>query len=250
MITLGIDVGGTGIKGAPVDTHKGALLQDRFRVLTPQPATPEAIAASVAELVRYFNWSDRIGIGFPSVIKQGLVMTAANIDPSWIGVDAKQMFEQATQCKVNLINDADAAGLAEMRFGAGHNQQGIVMMVTLGTGIGTALFINGTLVPNTELGHLEIRGKDAEHRASEAARIRKNLSWSAWSERLNEYFTQLDRLFWPDLIIIGGGASKHFERFAPHLTVHARVVAATLLNEAGIVGAGLAGLEHGNVQAR
>lgn len=249
-ITLGIDVGGTGIKGAPVDTERGELLTERYRVLTPQPATPDAVADSIVEIMQRFNWKGRIGCGFPAPIKQGVMMMAANVDQSWIGTDGKALLEQRTQCKVNLINDADAAGLAEMRFGAGRDQKGVVVMVTLGTGIGTALFTNGVLVPNTELGHIQIKGKDAERRASEAARDRKNLSWEKWIERLNEYFQELERLLWPDLIIIGGGASKHFERFVPHLTINARIVPATLLNEAGIVGAGLAGLEHGNLQAR
>lgn len=244
MITLGIDIGGTGVKGAPVDTDKGVLLEERYRVLTPQPATPGAVAECVAEVVEHFSWTERIGCGVPAVVKGGIVMTAANIDQSWIGCDAKTLFELRTGCKVNLINDADAAGLAEMRYGAGQGHYGVVLMITLGTGIGTALFTNGELLPNTELGHIEIRGKDAERRASEAAKIRKNLSWEEWADRLNEYFGHIEALLWPDLIIIGGGASKHYERFAPLLTINAQITPARLLNEAGIVGAALAGLHH------
>lgn len=243
-ITLGIDIGGSGIKGAPVDTETGVLLEERYRVVTPQPATPEAVADCVEKIVQHFDWTGRIGCGFPSAIKQGVVMTAANVDSSWIGTDGKALFEQRTGCKVNLINDADAAGLAEMHFGAGKNHRGVVIMITLGTGIGTALFTNGELLPNAELGHIEIRGKDAESRASEAAKDRKGLSWAEWAVRLNEYFSHIERLLWPDLIIVGGGASKHWERFAPLLTVHAQIVPARLLNQAGIIGAALAGLHQ------
>jgi polyphosphate glucokinase len=244
MITLGIDVGGTGIKGAPVDTEKGVLLHERYRVLTPQPSTPQAVAAAVAEVAEHFQWKDRIGVGFPSVIKAGVVMTAANIDQGWVGTDGKSLLETVTRCKVNLINDADAAGIAEMRFGVGRGARGVVMMITVGTGIGTALFVDGTLVPNTELGHLEIRGKDAERRASDAVRQAKGLSWKRWAKRFDEYLGTVERLFWPDLIIIGGGGSKYFDRFSHHLTVRARIVPAKMLNDAGIVGAGIAGLHQ------
>ncbi len=244
MDILGIDIGGTGIKGAPVNTDQGVLLGERFRVLTPQPAVPEAIAECVADVAQHFHWEDRIGCGFPAVVKKGVVFTAATIDPSWIGTDAKSLFEQKSRCKVTMVNDADAAGLAEMEFGAGRGNTGVVFMITLGTGIGVALFSNGHLVPNTELGHIIIRGKDAERRASDRARIEKDMSWEKWSQRVNEYLSELERLFWPDLIIIGGGASKHYAKFAPALTVQAEVVPAQMLNEAGIVGAALAGLSH------
>ena len=237
---LGIDVGGTGIKGAPVDTETGELLSERYRVLTPHPATPQNIAQAIAEVVQHYNWHERIGVGFPSVVKDGIVYTAANIDQSWIGTDAKTVFETTAHCKVTMINDADAAGLAEMRFGAGRGKMGLVIMVTLGTGIGTALFTKGVLVPNTELGHIIIRGKEAEHRASERVRIERDLSWKQWAKRLNEYLVYLEKLLWPDLFIIGGGASRNHARFIPYLTVQAQVVPAQLLNEAGIVGAALA----------
>lgn len=244
MITLGIDIGGSGIKGAPVDTDKGEMLKERYRVLTPQPATPKAIAGGVKEIVKHFGWKERIGIGFPAAIRRGIAVTAANVDPSWIGTDAKALFEEATHCKVNVVNDADAAGMAEMRFGAGKGAVGVTLMITVGTGIGTALFQNGELVPNTELGHIEIRGKEAERRASDAARQRKDLSWEAWGERFDEYLLTLEKLLWPDLMIIGGGVSKYFDRFASMLTVQTPITPAKLLNEAGIIGAGVAGLHQ------
>ena len=239
MEVLGIDIGGTGIKGAPVDTEQGKVLADHFRLLTPHPATPEAVSDCVAQVAKHFDWKGRIGAGFPGVIKSGVTMTAANLGEEWIGADTKSMFEQYTNCKTTLINDADAAGLAEMQFGAGKDNMGVVMMVTLGTGIGTALFVKGILVPNTELGHLVVDGKDAERRASDSVRIEKDLSWKDWAKRVDHYLDYVERLLWPDLIIIGGGASKHSERFIPHLTVHAKCVPAQLLNEAGIVGAAL-----------
>jgi polyphosphate glucokinase len=240
MIIFGVDVGGTGIKGARVDTEKGELLEERVRLVTPQPATPDNVSDCVAGLVQQFRWEGPIGCGFPAVIRQGKVYTAANIDPSWIGTDAKTLFEQKTRCKTTLINDADAAGLAEMQFGAGRGHEGLVLMLTVGTGIGTALFTKGVLVPNSELGHIEIRGKEAEQRASEKVREDKDLSWKKWSARFNEFLMTIEKLIWPDLIIIGGGISKHFERFAPYLTIQAQVRPAQLLNEAGIIGAALA----------
>lgn len=239
MNILGIDVGGTGIKGAPVDTDEGKLLAERHRILTPSPATPEAVADCIADIVKHFKWKDRIGVGFPSVIKNGVVMTAANVDKSWIGTDGKSLIEKKTKCKTNLMNDADAAGLAEIQFGAGRDVKGIILMVTIGTGIGTALFLDGNLIPNTELGHIEIRGKDAETRATEKVRQEKQLSWKKWGKRLDEYLDSLERLLWPDLIIVGGGASNHYTQFAPYLTVNAKVVPAQMLNEAGIIGAAL-----------
>ncbi len=244
MEILGIDIGGTGIKGAPVDTDQGKVLDERFRVLTPQPSTPEMVAECMAEVAQHFHWEGRIGCGVPAVIKKGVAYTAANIDPSWIGADIQTLFEKESRCKVTMINDADAAGLAEMRFGAGAGNTGVVLMVTLGTGIGTALFTNGQLLPNTELGHLEIRGKDAELRASERVRLQKELSWKQWARRVDEYLNAIERLLWPDLIIIGGGASKHYAKFVPYLTVQAQIVSARMLNEAGIVGGALAALSH------
>ncbi len=240
MHVLGLDIGGTGIKGAPVDLETGELLAERFRVLTPHPATPAAVIASAAEVVRHFTWQGPIGCGLPAVVQGGTVRTAANIDPSWIGFDVDHELARALARPVRVINDADAAGLAEMRWGAGRAEDGLVLMVTLGTGIGSALFTRGVLVPNTELGHIEVRGKEAERRAADSVRERKDLSWAKWAERVDEYLDTMQRLFWPDLIIIGGGASKHADHFIPLLTVKTRVVAAQLLNNAGIVGAALA----------
>jgi len=237
---LGIDVGGTGIKGAPVDTATGALLADRFRLRTPRPATPERVAETVAAIVTHFEWRGAVGCGFPAVIRHGEVCTAANIDEGWIGTNARSLFEDATGCTVTLANDADAAGPAEIAFGAGRGRTGVVLVVTLGTGIGTALFVDGRLVPNTELGHIELRGKDAERYAAGSVRVRKGLTWKQWARRVDRYLVAIHALLWPDLIVVGGGAVKKHERFLPLLTVEAEVVPAQLRNEAGIVGAALA----------
>ena len=194
----------------------------------------------MAEVAKHFDWTGRIGATFPAVVKHGTVNTAANVDQSWIGTDAGALFGQATGTDVTVLNDADAAGLAEMEFGAGRHRYDTVITVTLGTGIGSAVFVNQVLIPNTELGHLSIRGKDAERRAAESVREREQLSWKQWAKRLNEYFADLERLFWPDLLIIGGGVSKKSEKFFPLLTTRAEIVPAKLLNEAGIVGAAVA----------
>jgi len=240
MAILGVDVGGTGIKGAPVDTDEGKLLDERFRVVTPQPATVDDVVDCIGKVAQHFNWTGEIGCGFPSVVKKGTIYTAANIDHTWIGVNAKELIEHKTQCRTHMINDADAAGLAEMHFGAGKDNKGVIFMVTIGTGLGTALFANGELVPNTELGHLDIRGREAEERASNRIRLEKELSWKDWSKRFNEYLVSIEKLLWPDLIIIGGGLSKSFSKFAPHLSVQSPVVPAQMLNEAGIIGAAMA----------
>jgi polyphosphate glucokinase len=237
---LGIDIGGSGIKGAPVDTTTGALVAPRFRIVTPQPATPPAVAGVVAQIAHNFEWTGPIGCTFPAVVKGGTIHTAANVDKSWIGTNAEKLFANATSSPVTVLNDADAAGVAEMELGAGHGRTGTVFTITLGTGIGTSLFVDGVLVPNTELGHLEVRGKDAESRAADSAREREGLSWKQWAKRLNEYFATLEALFWPDLLIIGGGVSKKHEKFFPLLETRAELVPATLLNEAGIVGAAIA----------
>ena len=230
------------MKAAPVETDTGALLADRERILTPERATPDAMAEVVHRLVEHFEWSGPVGVAFPAVIRHGVVATAANIDESWIGTDAAEVFSEASGSRVTVVNDADAAGSAELRFGAGRGRDGTVVMVTLGTGIGTALFTGGKLVPNTELGHLMIRGKTAEARAAESVRERKGLSWKEWAERLEEFFTELERLLWPDLFVIGGGVSKKSEKFIPRLGLRADVVPAEMRNEAGIVGAALAAL--------
>ncbi len=244
MVVLGIDIGGTGIKGAPVDTETGVLLEERLRLLTPQPSTPAAVAQAVRQIAQHFNWTGEIGVGYPGVVKHGVTMTAANVDKGWLKCDAKTLFETATRCKTTVVNDADAAGIAEMTFGAGRGNPGVVIMITLGTGIGTAIFANGQLVPNTEFGHILIRGKEAEHRASERTRIKKKLSWREWAERLNEYLQYMEALFWPDLFILGGGTSKNHEKFVPYLTLETPVMPAQLFNEAGIVGAALAPLHR------
>lgn len=240
MHILGIDIGGSGIKGAPVDTDTGTLLAERLRIATPIPAKPRPVADVVAKIAQHFEWTGPIGCGFPAVVQEGVTMTAANIHPRWIEKKAAELFAEKTGCLVRVLNDADAAGIAEMTFGAGKGQKGVVLLVTIGTGLGTALFVDGILVPNTEFGHIEIRGKDAERRASDAVRKEKDLSWKKWANRLDEYLLRMERLVWPDLIILGGGVIKEHENFLPRLTVKAKVVPAEFLNEAGIVGAALA----------
>jgi polyphosphate glucokinase len=242
MKIFGIDVGGSGIKGAPVDTETGELVAERVRIKTPKPATPEAIAATSVEVVRRSGWDGPVGCGFPAVVKEGIVRTAANIDERAIGFDMQGRLQQDLSVPVRVINDGDAAGLAEMRWGAGRAVEGAVLMLTLGTGIGTSLFVAGRLVPNTELGHIEIRGKDAEYRASDSARKRDDLSWREYAKRLDEYLHKIEDLLWPDLIVVGGGISKKSERFFPHLTARTKIVPAEMLNEAGIAGAALAGI--------
>jgi polyphosphate glucokinase len=242
MRVFGIDVGGSGIKGAPVDTETGELVAERVRIKTPKPATPEAIAETAVEVVRSSGWEGPVGCGFPAVIKGGVIRTAANIDKAAIGFNMQVRLERELDAPVRVINDADAAGMAEMRWGAGRGVEGVVLMLTLGTGIGTSLFVGGRLVPNTELGHIEIRGEDAEHRASDGARKREDLSWHQYAGRLDEYLHRIEDLLWPDLIVIGGGISKKSEKFFPHLTARTPIVRAEMLNEAGIAGAALAGV--------
>ena len=240
MIILGIDIGGSGIKGALVDIERGALAEPYKRIPTPQPSTPDAVADVVAQLVGQFGWDGPVGCTFPAIIKNGVAYSAANVDKGWIGTNGDQLFEQRTGRPFLLVNDADAAGLAEMTFGAGKGKMGVVMMLTLGTGIGSALFVDGKLVPNTELGHMEVRGKEAEHRASDRVREKKKLNWKQWAARVDEVLQQFDALFSPTLFIIGGGVSKKHEKFLPLLTIRTPVVPAQLLNEAGIIGAAYA----------
>lgn len=240
MEVLGIDIGGTGIKGAVVDTEAGTLTQERYRIPTPQPSLPASVADAVAEVVRYFEWKGPIGITFPSVIKDGVIYTASNVDDSWIGTNGQELFQNRTHCPVVLLNDADAAGIAEMTFGAGKDHSGVVIILTFGTGIGSAFFVNGHLMPNTELGHLQVRGKIAEARASDRIRQEKELSWEKWSKRVNEYLEYVEFLFSPDLLILGGGVSKKYEKFLKFLNTRAEIVPAQLFNDAGIVGAALA----------
>jgi polyphosphate glucokinase len=241
MKVLGIDIGGSGIKGAPVDTEKGKLLEERFRIPTPEGAKPADVAIVVKKVAKHFNWKGPIGCGFPAVIQHGIARNASNVDKSWIGTNAQELFSKATGCPVHVVNDADAAGMAEMRFGAGRGQNGLVFIVTVGTGLGTALFTEGVLVPNTELGHIELDCFDAESRASDAARKREDLSWKKWAVRFDHYLDAIENLFWPDIFIIGGGASKRMDKFMDQLSVKAEVVPAQLKNEAGIIGAALAG---------
>jgi len=239
MHVLGIDIGGSGIKGAPVDTETGQLLAERLRIKTPKKGEPEPVAEVVHQIAQFFNWKGPIGIGFPAPIKGGVALMAANISEKWVGTNADALFSKITGCDCTMINDADAAGLAEMTFGAGRGQPGTVIIVTLGTGIGSSIFHRGQLLPNTEFGHMEIEGEDAEFRASDAARQREGLSWKKYAKRLDKYLKAMEKLFWPNLFIIGGGISKESENFLPLLTIDTPVVHADLLNEAGIVGAAL-----------
>ncbi|MCQ8103625.1 ROK family protein [Methylomonas sp. SURF-2] len=240
MHILGVDIGGSGIKGAVVDTVSGELLTERHRIDTPQPATPEAVAAVLAQLVLHFNWTGPVGCGFPAAIQHGVARTAANISKGFIGTDIDALFSEATNCPCYNVNDADAAGMAEMQFGEGAKQAGVVLLVTIGTGLGTALFTDGHLIPNTELGHLYLdNGLEAERYASDAVRKIEDLGWKAWGNRFNAYLTLMENLFWPDLIILGGGASKKFDKFKEQLKVVAPVKPAAFLNQAGIVGAAL-----------
>jgi polyphosphate glucokinase len=243
MQILGIDVGGSGIKGALVDTKNGELVTKRYRIPTPNPSTPKAVAKVFNAIIDHFEWKGPIGVGFPAPILNGYTKMAANVDDEWLNFSAEEYLSKKTGCVVTMINDADAAGLAEMKFGAGKGKKGIIMVITIGTGLGTVLFSNGCLVPNTELGHIEVRGKDAETRASDAARKRKTMSWKKWGQHFNEYLNTLEKLFWPDIFILGGGGSKNLKKFKKYLTVQAKVIPAEFLNEAGIVGAALAVLE-------
>ena len=239
-IAFGIDIGGTGIKGGPVDLASGQLTKERVRIPTPQPATPKAVAATVADVLKQSGWDGDAGATFPAVIKSGVAATAANVDKSWIGTDVSGVLGEATGHRVEVLNDADAAGVAEMAYGAGRGSHGVVVMTTLGTGIGTAVFLHGQLLPNTELGHLEIDGHDAEKRASEIVREREGLSWEKWAKRLTTYYRHLEALLWPDLIIVGGGASRKAEKFLHLVDIRTKIVPAQLQNDAGIVGAALA----------
>lgn len=238
---MGVDVGGTGIKGAIVDLGKGRLLTERYRLDTPQPSTPEAVASVIAGIVASAGWEGPLGCAFPSVVAGGVVHSAANIDAAWVGADACAVISAVVGAPVLLLNDADAAGLAEMRFGAGRDQSGVVLLLTFGTGIGSALFVDGRLVPNTELGHLQMWGASAEERAAASGRERSGLSWKAWvRDSVNPYLKYVEDLFWPDLIIVGGGISKRPSKWVPLLETRAELRVAQLKNNAGIVGAALA----------
>ena len=242
MQIFGVDIGGSGIKGAPVDLDKGDLAQERCKVLTPHPATPDSVADGVKQVVDHFGWTGPVGLTFPGVITGGaMVRTAANVDKSWIDTDAGALFGgRLGGLPVTVVNDADAAGVAEMRFGAGRDRTGTVILLTFGTGIGSAVFLDGKLVPNTEFGHLEVDGHDAEKRAAASVKEEKDLSWEEWTHRVSKYLRTLEDLIWPDLVIAGGGVSKKADKWLPMLKVRTKVVAATLKNDAGIVGAAAA----------
>ncbi len=248
MKVLGIDIGGTGIKGAPVDTERGTLLAERHRIPTPQPATPAAVARVVGEVSRHFRWRGPIGCAFPAVIKNGVVQTASNVDESWIGMNGAKLFSRSTKCPVLVLNDADAAGVAEVAFGRGKGHKGVVLLLTLGTGIGSALFVDGMLIPNTELGHVVVDGREAEKRASERAKKKHGLSWKAWAKEVNKVLAAMDHLLSPDRIILGGGVSTKYDHYMKYLKSRAEIVPAKLENDAGIVGAAMIDqpvLEHG-----
>jgi len=237
---IGIDFGGTGIKAAAVDLRAGDFASDREKIQTPKPATPEAVAKVFSELVARFPAStSAIGVTVPGVVRHGVVHSAANIDPSWINADADAIFTDALGREVHVVNDADAAGLAEVEYGAAKGQRGLVIVTTLGTGIGSALIHYGVLVPNSELGHLEVEGYDAESRAANSAREEEQLSWEDWAARLTTYYRAVERLFSPELFVVGGGVSKSSEAFLPLLDIETPIVAAKLRNKAGIIGAAL-----------
>jgi len=229
------------MKAAVVDTSTGEFLSDKHRIVTPRPATPEAMAEVVSELSTHFDWAGPVGVGFPGVIQRGVVRTAANLDTSWLEVNADEIFTKASGCDVVVINDADAAGLAEVRFGAGRDVPGVVILLTLGTGIGSAIFVDGTLVPNTEFGHLVIDGEIAEAQASSRVKDEQELSYKDWANELEDVLEEMEKLFWPELFVLGGGISKDFGQFEKYLNkVRTTVVPAQRLNRAGIVGAALA----------
>lgn len=236
-----MDIGGSGIKGAPVDLDRGDLAQERHKVLTPHPATPGDVAGCVAEVVGHFDWKGPVGITFPGVVTGGLTRTAANVDKGWIDLDARTLLGDKLGLPVTVLNDADAAGVAEMTFGAGRGRKGTVIVLTFGTGIGSALFIDGRLVPNTELGHLELHGHDAEKRASTKAKEDEDLGWQHWARRVQKYLAHVEMLFSPELFIVGGGISRKADKFLPLIEdVRAEMVPAELQNNAGIVGAAMA----------
>lgn len=246
MEVLGIDVGGSGLKAAPVDTVSGVLLAERYREDTPQPASPKALIKVMERIVKHFDWKGSVGVGFPAVIRNGVAYSAANVDKAWIGTNGEAMLKEATGLENVFVNDADAAALAELSFGNCKGRMGTVLVITLGTGIGTALFRNGHLIPNLEFGHIEINGKDAEKIASARVRKDEDLKWPEWGGRVNNYLQRVEALISPDLIVIGGGVSKKADKFFPYLKLNAEVMPASLENDAGIVGAAMA---YGSLRA-
>ncbi len=242
---LGIDFGGSGIKGAPVNTKTGELLAPRHRIETPSVSTPEAVAKVISQIVGHFNWEGPVGVGFPSVVLNGEIKTASNIDDSWIGVNAMMLLQKQTGLPFCVVNDADAAGYAEMKFGAGANEKGTVLLITVGTGIGTVIFSDKALVANTELGHVYLdNGREGEDFSADSVRQREDLSWDDWGSRFNKYLNEMHKLFWPELIIIGGGVSKKPEKFMSQIHVPTKIVMAKLKNEAGLIGAALAAKKY------
>lgn len=246
MEVLGIDIGGSGVKGAVINIDTGELATNRLRIATPQPSKPEAVIKVIKEIVDHFSYQGPIGVGFPGVVMNGVTMTAANVDDGWLNYPAAESISKATGCQVYVGNDADVAAIGEMRYGAGRDVAGVVMIFTLGTGIGSAMFLNGHIVPNMELGHIYQRNRklDVEHFASDRARKREDLSWKEWGARLDRYFKYIEMLFSPDMIIIGGGISKKHEKFLHYIQVRAKVVPAQLLNEAGIIGAAIGAVDR------
>lgn len=247
-LAFGIDIGGSGIKGAPVNLDTGEFAADRHRIPTPNPSTPDAVADVVAELVDAYDLAPEvpIGVAFPAPMAHGVVRFIANLDQSWTGVDLPALLAARTGRHVVAVNDADAAGIGEVRYGAARDASGVVLVATLGTGIGSALMVDGALLPNTEFGHLEIDGHDAESRASDAARDREGLDWEQWAVRLQRYFGVVEDLIAPDLIVVGGGVSKHHAKFLPLLHLRAPIIPATLRNAAGIVGAAALAADGGH----
>ncbi len=242
---LGIDVGASGIKGAIVDIQTGDFVGERYRIEMPDDSTPHNVAIAIADIISHFNYKGIVGMGFPSVIKNNVVYSAANIDKSWIGVDAAKLFSEKTNCTFEIANDADVAGIAEMKLGYGKDVTGLVILITIGTGLGTALFYNGMLVPNTELGHIYLSTEmEAEEYASNSAQKREGLTWRKWGKRFNKYLVEMERLFQPDLFILGGGTSKYFDEYKEKLKVKTKVIPAKMYNNAGIVGAALYGAER------
>lgn len=240
MKVLGIDIGGSAFKGAPVDLKTGRLLAERHRVEIDSPCSLRDGLAAARAIVKHFNWKGPVGIGFPGIVEQGRIGAVGNLGKAWVGQNGATIFRRATGCPVRLVNDADAAGLAEVRYGRGRNQRGTVILLTFGTGIGSALFRDGRLFPNSELGHIPWRGKAFERYAAASVRKRAKLDWPEWADRVNTYLAVVERLFAPRLLIIGGGVSKKAGKFLPRLKAEARIVPAKLHNDAGIVGAALA----------
>lgn len=247
---LGIDIGGSGIKGAMVDTESGDFVTKRYRIPTPSPATPQAIVECIRKIVQHFEYSGPVGCGYPGVVRENVLFTAVNLHPSLVGVSLGKMISDQAGCPVTILNDADAAGLAEMRLGAGVSCKGVVFLITIGTGLGTALFANGELVPNTELGHIEMNGKDAEIQASEAARKRNDWDWKVWAQQFNQYLSVIEALFWPEIFILGGGGAKKPDKFAHLLSSRTPIEWARFGNQAGIIGAAQAALDADYKQSR